>query len=68
MKRRQKDEQDETPPQGGCLTPKPGTRMIVIPEHSADPMRLAAESVEALRREQQPRCVKTSKKKRKVRR
>lgn len=44
----------------------PGSRMLVIPAHSADPMRLAEEAIEDLRREQTPRPVKVSKRKRKV--
>ena len=46
------------------LTPQPGTRMLVIPTNSADPLRLAEESFERLKREHPPRVVKTSKRKR----
>jgi hypothetical protein len=47
---------------------QPGTNMLFIPTHPADPMRLAEEAIEKLKREQQPRVVKTSKRKRKARR
>lgn len=47
-------------------TPRPGTRMLLIPPSSADPMRLAEESVERLKHERPPRPVKTSKRKRKA--
>jgi hypothetical protein len=38
--------------------------MLVIPPCAADPMRLAEESIEELKRGQPPRTVKTDKKKR----
>jgi hypothetical protein len=38
--------------------------MLVIPTNSADPLRLAEESFERLKREHPPRVVKTSKRKR----
>jgi hypothetical protein len=46
--------------------PRPGTRMLSIPTCAADPMRLAEESIEQLRRSRAPRVVKTSKRKRKA--
>lgn len=47
---------------------QPGTAMILLPEPLGDPYRLAEQSIEKLRREQPPRCVKTSKRKRKAKR
>lgn len=44
--------------------PRAGTRMLIIPASPADPMRLAEESMEELKREQPPRPVKTFKGKR----
>jgi hypothetical protein len=44
----------------------PGSRMLLIPTCPADPMRLAEEAIERLKREPPPRPVKTSKRKRKV--
>jgi hypothetical protein len=38
--------------------------MLDIPPNTADPMRLAEESIERLKRERPPRIVKTSKRKR----
>jgi hypothetical protein len=38
--------------------------MLVIPTSPADPMRLAEESIERLKRNHPPRVVKTSKRKR----
>jgi hypothetical protein len=48
------------------LSAQPGARMLVIPSCPGDPMRLAEESIEELKREQPPRVVKTSKRKRKA--
>lgn len=48
------------------LSAQPGTRMLLIPAHSADPMRLAEEAIEELKREHPPRPVKTSKRKTKA--
>lgn len=41
----------------------PGTRMLTLPEDAADPMRLAEEAIEELRRKHPPRPVKINKKK-----
>ena len=42
----------------------PGSGMLLIPTHPADPLRLAEEAIEGLKREHPPRPVKTSKRKR----
>lgn len=47
-------------------TPRPGTRMLDLPPSPADPVRLAEEAMERLRREHPPRVVKTGKRKRKA--
>ena len=52
-----------TPKPGALPATHPGTRMLVIPPTPADPMRLAEEAVEDLKREHPPRPVKTSKRK-----
>lgn len=44
----------------------PGSRMLLIPTHPADPLRLAEKAIEELKREHPPRPVKTSKRKRKA--
>lgn len=47
--------------------PRPGTRMLLLPAPQGDPMRLAEESIEKLKRDHAPRTVKSDKrKKRKV--
>lgn len=50
----------------GHPTAQGGTRMLLIPTCPADPMRLAEEAIEDLKREHPPRPVKTSKRKRKA--
>jgi hypothetical protein len=42
---------------------QPGTRMLVMPPAPADPIRLAEEQVESLKRGRTPRPVKTSRRK-----
>lgn len=66
--RRRKDEGDEaapvsptTPPAPSRpLSPRPGTRMIEMPQPVGDPMRQAEELIERLKREQRPRPLKES--------
>lgn len=53
----------EAPRADNFPAPQPGTRMLVIPTCAADPMQLAEESIEKLKREHPPRVVKTSKRK-----
>lgn len=45
---------------------RPGSTMILMPAPLGDPMRLAEEAIEQLKREHPPRPVKTSKRKRKA--
>lgn len=47
---------------------QPGTNMLVLQACAADPMRLAEQAIEQLKRAHPPRIVKTSRKKRKPRR
>jgi hypothetical protein len=47
--------------------PRPGTRMLDLIPCTSDPMRLAEESIEELKRRQPPRVVKTCRRKRKPR-
>lgn len=61
MRDKRKPRPDERP------SAQPGTRMLLMPICSADPMRLAEEAIEKLKREHPPRPVKTSKRKRKAR-
>lgn len=55
------------PEPGAPPAAHPGTRMLMLPEDPGDPMRLAEESIERLKREQPARVVKTCRKKRKAR-
>jgi hypothetical protein len=48
------------------LCARSGSGMLLIPTHPADPMRLAEEAIEELKRAHPPRPVKTGKRKRKV--
>jgi hypothetical protein len=50
-----------SPEPGEPLSPRPGTRMLELPPDSADPARLAAESIEQLKREHKPRPLKQKK-------
>ena len=52
-----------TPRPGERPAAQAGTRMLVMPPSPADPMRLAGEQVESLKRERPLRPVKTSRKK-----
>jgi hypothetical protein len=52
------------PEEGEPPTAQGATRMLIIPPCTSDPLWLAEESVEQLKRERPPRVVKTSKKKR----
>ena len=61
------DREESSPRPAEGVEPRPGTRMLVIPPRAADPVRLAEESIEKLKRRQPPRTVKTDRrKKRKV--
>ena len=59
--------EDEAPCADEFPAPRPGTRMLLLPTPQGDPMRLAEESIEKLKREQPPRTVKTDKRKRRRR-
>lgn len=58
--------EDEAPCADKFPAPRPGTRMLLLPVPQGDPVRLAEESIEKLKRDHPPRVVKTSRKKRKV--
>lgn len=60
------DREEWSPRPAESLSPRPGSRMLVIPPLSADPLRLAEESIENLKRAHSPGTVKTSKRKRKT--
>lgn len=55
--------EDEAPCADKLPAPRPGTRMLLLPAPQGDPMRLAEESIEKLKREHPPRVVKTSRRK-----
>jgi hypothetical protein len=68
MAKKQRAEVEEVgaPSPGERPSPRPGTRMLVLPPPSAGPFALAEESFVRLKRQHRPRVVKTSKKKRKA--
>lgn len=51
------------PPPDECPTPRPGTRMLEIPQDPGNPFKLAEEQVERLRREEAERTSKKAGKK-----
>jgi hypothetical protein len=57
----EQSEEPGAPEPDECPSPRPGTRMLELPPDSADPARLAAESIERLKREQNPRPLKQKK-------
>lgn len=61
MRREKGRPQPDAPPAAA-----PGSRMLLISTHPADPLRLAEEAIEQLRREHPPRPVKVDKRKRKA--
>lgn len=65
MKDEVRQQRHRPPAPDAPLGARPGSNVLLIPTHSADPLRLAEESIEQLRREHPPRPVKTSKRKKK---
>lgn len=51
-------EEDGAPEPDECPSPRPGTRMLEMSPDSADPARVAAESIQKLRRQHRPRASK----------
>lgn len=52
-----------SPPPGERPSAQAGTRMLALPACTADPIRLAEDSIEQLQREHPTRLVKTRKRK-----